>query len=104
MVSGLIPEAPGRPLALEFTSRSANLSWAPPFNEDKVAISHYVIHVRKGETGEWDQTIDTETNSTFFQVGRDITSQLGHNLYKPIPRFRPLAPGLILVMAPKFQA
>ena len=75
MVSGLIPEAPGRPLALEFTSRSANLSWAPPFNEDKVAISHYVIHVRKGETGDWDQTIDTETNSTFFQVG-----PLGHNL------------------------
>jgi hypothetical protein len=48
--------------------RSANLSWAPPFNEAEVSISHYIIHVRKGETGDWDQTVDTETNSTFFQV------------------------------------
>ena len=32
---GGIPEAPGRPLSLAFTSRSVNLSWAPPFNADK---------------------------------------------------------------------
>ncbi len=39
---------------------------APPFNE--VPVTHYVLHVRRGEAGEWDQSLDTETNSTFYHV------------------------------------
>ena len=66
-----IPEAPGRPLSLAFTSRSVNLSWAPPFNADQVGISHYLVQVRAGEETSWKEgsyTVETPDNVTLFQV------------------------------------
>jgi len=66
-----IPEAPGRPLSLAFTSRSVNLSWAPPFNADQVRISHYLVQVRAGEETSWKEgsyTVETPDNVTLFQV------------------------------------
>ena len=68
-----MPEAPGRPLSLAFTSRSVNLSWAPPFNADQVPVTHYVIQVRAGEETPWSEATEVETphNLTLFQV-RDL--------------------------------
>ena len=66
-----VPEAPGRPLSLAFTSRSVNLSWAPPFNTDKVQVSHYLVQVRAGEETSWEEdsyTVETPDNVTLFQV------------------------------------
>ena len=50
-----VPEAPGRPLSLAFTSRSVNLSWAPPFNADQVQVSFYLVQVRAGEETSWEE-------------------------------------------------
>ena len=71
-ISG-VPEAPGRPLSLAFTSRSVNLSWAPPFNADQVRVTHYVIQIRAGEETPWSEATEVETpdNTTLFQV-RDL--------------------------------
>eukprot|EP00094_Tigriopus_californicus_P012020 TCALIF_11614-PA protein Name:"Similar to Ptp99A Tyrosine-protein phosphatase 99A (Drosophila melanogaster)" AED:0.07 eAED:0.07 QI:0/0.7/0.45/0.81/1/1/11/539/1209 len=68
-----VPDAPGKPLIMGFTSRSVNLSWAPPLNTHNSALSHYLIHVRVGEDGGWNQKniIDTPNNATVFQV-RDL--------------------------------
>lgn len=65
-----VPDAPGKPLIMGFTSRSVNLSWAPPLNTHNSALSHYLIHVRVGEDGGWDQKniIATPNNATVFQV------------------------------------
>ena len=66
------PTPPGRPLVMGFTSRSVNLSWTPPLDTHNSPVSHYLIHVRVGEGGDWDQTgkgvLQTQDNSTFFQV------------------------------------
>eukprot|EP00095_Tigriopus_kingsejongensis_P008769 maker-scaffold151_size306168-snap-gene-2.8 protein:Tk08769 transcript:maker-scaffold151_size306168-snap-gene-2.8-mRNA-1 annotation:"unnamed protein product" len=65
-----VPDAPGKPLIMAFTSRSVNLSWTPPLNTHNSPISHYLILVRVGEGGAWDQNniIETANNSTIFQV------------------------------------
>lgn len=65
-----VPEAPGRPLTVAFTSRSVNLSWAPPFNADHVGVSHYIIHIRAGEDTQWEEStvVETTTNETLYQV------------------------------------
>ncbi len=56
---------------MAFTSRSVNLSWTPPLNSHNSPVSHYLIHVRVGEDGEWDDesaAMLTETNATVYQV------------------------------------
>ena len=54
---------------MAFTSRSVNLSWTPPLNSHNSPISHYLIHIRVGENGIWDETVlETDDNSTVFQV------------------------------------
>ena len=55
-----------------FTSRSVNLSWTPPLNAHNSLISHYLIHIRVGEDGGWDDhsgnVIETGNNATLFRV------------------------------------
>lgn len=56
-----------------FTSRSVNLSWTPPLDAHNSPISHYLIHIRVGEDGQWEEsgmqnTLETLDNSTVFQV------------------------------------
>ena len=65
-----IPEPPGRPLTVAFTSRSVNLSWAPPFNADHVGVAKYLIEVRAGEETPWkDSSLVTAPNNiTLYQV------------------------------------
>ncbi|XP_023703350.2 tyrosine-protein phosphatase 99A isoform X4 [Cryptotermes secundus] len=65
-----VPDPPGRPLIMGFTSRYVNLSWAPSQDPHNSPISHYVIHIRVGEDGEWDVTngILTLSNETSYQV------------------------------------
>ena len=65
-----VPDSPGRPLIMAFTSRSVNVSWTPPLNTHNSPISHYLIHIRVGENGGWenDDILETPTNSTVFQV------------------------------------
>ena len=41
-----VPDPPGRPLIMGFTSRSVNLSWAPSLSSHGSPISHYIIHTR----------------------------------------------------------
>ena len=70
-----IPDPPGKPLVMGFTSRSVNLSWAPPLSAHNSPISHYLIHVREGEDGRWTNEDDevnnvseTSDNKTMFSV------------------------------------
>ena len=66
-----VPEAPGRPMTLAFTSRSVNLSWAPPFNADHVGVKNYVVQVRAGEETNWaddSYSVETPDNVTLFQI------------------------------------
>ncbi|XP_076316629.1 putative receptor-type tyrosine-protein phosphatase mosPTP-1 isoform X2 [Tachypleus tridentatus] len=65
-----IPDPPGMPLVMGFTSRSVNLSWAPSINSHNSPILHYIIHVREGEFGKWDGADDivTPNNNTYHQV------------------------------------
>lgn len=55
---------------MSFTSRSVNLSWAPSLNTHYSPITHYIIHVRVGEDGEWNVAngILTPNNATTYQV------------------------------------
>ena len=58
---------------MAFTSRSVNLSWTPPLDTHNSPVSHYLIHVRVGEGGSWDQLegrgiLQTPNNATVFQV------------------------------------
>ncbi|XP_067128847.1 tyrosine-protein phosphatase 99A-like isoform X4 [Centruroides vittatus] len=65
-----VPDPPGMPLMMGFTSRSANLSWAPSGNNHYSPIKYYVIFLRVGEKGQWDlrKGIKTPNNHTRFQV------------------------------------
>ncbi|XP_008200584.1 tyrosine-protein phosphatase 99A isoform X3 [Tribolium castaneum] len=65
-----VPDAPGRPLIVSFTSRSVNLSWAPSQDTHHSPITHYIIHTRVGENGEWNviDEILTPNNESSYQV------------------------------------
>ncbi|CAH0561936.1 unnamed protein product [Brassicogethes aeneus] len=65
-----VPDPPGRPLFMSFTSRSVNLSWAPSQHTHYSPIINYVIHVRVGEEGEWDEmdTVLTKNNETIYHI------------------------------------
>lgn len=65
-----VPDAPGRPLIMSFTSRSVNLSWAPPPNTHSSPVTHYIIQTRVGEEGQWNEQdgILTPNNETSYQV------------------------------------
>ena len=68
-----VPDSPGKPLVMGFTSRSVNLSWTPPLNVHNSPVSHYLIQIRVGEDGIWEErhgsVIETPDNATVFQVG-----------------------------------
>ncbi len=76
-----VPDPPGKPLVMGFTSRSVNLSWTPPLNAHNSLVSHYLIHIRVGEDGDWGgggggggggvgrNLLETPDNATVFQVG-----------------------------------
>ncbi|CAB4058090.1 PTPRG [Lepeophtheirus salmonis] len=57
-----VPDEPGRPLVMAFTSRSVNLSWTPPLSNHNSYILHYLIHIRIGEEGIWDDNLVFETD------------------------------------------
>ncbi|XP_046481648.1 tyrosine-protein phosphatase 99A isoform X1 [Neodiprion pinetum] len=65
-----VPDPPGRPLIMAFTSRSVNLSWAASANSHNNPISNYVIYIRVGEDGSWDEMggIETPTNDTTYTI------------------------------------
>ncbi|XP_060536953.1 tyrosine-protein phosphatase 99A isoform X2 [Cylas formicarius] len=42
-----VPDPPGRPLITFFSSRAANLSWAPPKYTNYSNITHYTVMIRK---------------------------------------------------------
>ncbi|XP_068916356.1 tyrosine-protein phosphatase 99A isoform X2 [Tenebrio molitor] len=65
-----VPDAPGRPLIVSFTSRSVNLSWAPSQDTHHSPVTHYIIHTRVGENGEWNviDGILTPNNESSYQV------------------------------------
>ena len=41
-----VPDPPGRPLIMGFTSRSVNLSWAPSLSSHGSQVTHYIIYTR----------------------------------------------------------
>ena len=55
---------------MAFTSRSVNLSWAPPFNAEEVGVTKYLIEVRAGEDTPWSDSsiVTTPDNVTLYQV------------------------------------
>ncbi|XP_065074555.1 tyrosine-protein phosphatase 99A isoform X1 [Ochlerotatus camptorhynchus] len=65
-----VPDPPGRPLVVSFTSRSVNLSWAYIQDPRNSPTTHFVIESRVGENGDWDQMepIYTNSNQASFQV------------------------------------
>ncbi|XP_043278887.1 tyrosine-protein phosphatase 99A isoform X3 [Venturia canescens] len=65
-----VPDPPGRPIATNFTSRSITISWAPSENSHNNPISHYIINVRVGENGPWDEKkeIVTPNNDTKYYL------------------------------------
>ncbi|XP_021710392.1 tyrosine-protein phosphatase 99A isoform X2 [Aedes aegypti] len=65
-----VPDPPGRPLVLSFTSRTVNLSWAYTQDPRNAPINNFVIETRVGENGEWDQVdpLYTNSNEAFYQV------------------------------------
>ncbi|KAF5300366.1 hypothetical protein FQR65_LT00987 [Abscondita terminalis] len=65
-----VPDPPGRPLIMSFTSRSVNLSWAPTQDTHYSPVTHYIIHTRVGEDGEWNviDGILTPNNETNYYV------------------------------------
>ncbi|XP_023290155.1 tyrosine-protein phosphatase 99A [Orussus abietinus] len=65
-----VPAPPERPLVTHFTSRAVNLSWADSANSHNNPISYYVISIRVGEFGRWDEMdeIKTPTNKTTYTI------------------------------------
>ncbi|KAH7976853.1 hypothetical protein HPB52_020648 [Rhipicephalus sanguineus] len=65
-----VPDPPGIPIVVGFTSRSVNLSWTSSVNTHNSPIQQYIIHIRIGEKGDWDtrNKVMTSDNSTNFQV------------------------------------
>ena len=65
-----VPSTPGKPLIMSFTSRTVNLSWAPPLDSHNAPIMEYVIRQRKGEDSSWETTRDMRTggNTTLHTV------------------------------------
>ncbi|XP_055616400.1 protein sidekick-2-like [Toxorhynchites rutilus septentrionalis] len=66
-----VPDPPGRPLVLSFTSRSVHLSWAHSQDSRNAPVANFIIETRVGENGGWDQVapIRTKDNGTSYQVG-----------------------------------
>ncbi|XP_055614290.1 neuronal cell adhesion molecule-like [Uranotaenia lowii] len=66
-----VPDPPGRPLVVSFTSRSVHLSWAHSQDSRNAPVNYFIIESRVGENGDWDQVapIRTKDNSTSYQVG-----------------------------------
>jgi hypothetical protein len=51
-----VPSTPGKPLIMSFSSRTVNLSWAPPLDSHNAPVLEYVIRQRKGEDSSWETT------------------------------------------------
>ncbi|XP_015791825.1 tyrosine-protein phosphatase 99A isoform X1 [Tetranychus urticae] len=64
-----VPDMPGQPIVMGFTSRSINVSWPPSLNNHNSPILYYIVHVRVGEKGDWESnkvmTIGNETSYQF---------------------------------------
>ncbi|KAI2797964.1 Protein tyrosine phosphatase, partial [Blomia tropicalis] len=67
-----VPDPPGQPFIMSFTSRSLNLSWAPSFNAHHSHVLNYIIHTRIGENGDWDSTNEYATldNRTEYTIDK----------------------------------
>ncbi|XP_075676436.1 protein tyrosine phosphatase 99A isoform X4 [Dermatophagoides pteronyssinus] len=67
-----VPDPPGKPFIMSFTSRSVNLSWAPSFNSHNSPVLNYIIHTRIGENGDWDSMngISTLDNRTEYYIDK----------------------------------
>ncbi|XP_076619526.1 putative receptor-type tyrosine-protein phosphatase mosPTP-1 isoform X3 [Colletes latitarsis] len=65
-----VPDPPERPMIINFTTRSVNLSWAPNVNSHYNPIWHYVIETKIGEDGPWNATkeIMTPNNDTYYSI------------------------------------
>ena len=65
-----VPSVPGKPLIMAFTSRSVNLSWAPPLDNNNSPIQQSIIMSRQGEDTAWGDSnmVETANNSTISTV------------------------------------
>ncbi|XP_074603401.1 putative receptor-type tyrosine-protein phosphatase mosPTP-1 isoform X2 [Brevipalpus obovatus] len=63
-----VPDTPGQPIVMGFTSRSINISWPPSFNNHNSPILQYIIQVKIGENGDWEtMKVATMGNETSYQ-------------------------------------
>ncbi|XP_058130396.1 protein sidekick-2-like [Anopheles ziemanni] len=65
-----VPDPPGRPLVVSFTSRSVDLSWAHSQDARNAPVTNFIIETRVGENGDWNQVspIYTKSNLASYQV------------------------------------
>ncbi|XP_040154808.1 protein sidekick-2-like [Anopheles arabiensis] len=65
-----VPDPPGRPLVVSFTSRSVDLSWAHSQDARNAPVTNFIIETRVGENGDWNQVppIYTKSHLTTYQV------------------------------------
>ncbi|XP_058457054.1 tyrosine-protein phosphatase 99A [Malaya genurostris] len=65
-----VPDPPGRPMVISFTSRSVDLSWAYSQDARTTPITNFIIETRIGENGAWDQVdpIHTQSGKGSYQI------------------------------------
>ncbi|XP_058837647.1 contactin-1-like [Topomyia yanbarensis] len=65
-----VPDPPGRPMVISFTSRSVDLSWANSQDARSTPITNFIIETRIGENGAWDQVepIFTQSGKGSYQI------------------------------------
>ncbi|XP_070493823.1 putative receptor-type tyrosine-protein phosphatase mosPTP-1 [Chironomus tepperi] len=59
-----VPAPPERPLITYFTSRQVNLSWAHLQDSRNDPVIDFIIQIRFGENGAWDECPEVHTNSS----------------------------------------
>ncbi|KAG5670578.1 hypothetical protein PVAND_000830 [Polypedilum vanderplanki] len=93
-----VPAAPERPLITYFTSRQVNLSWAHLQDTRNDPVIDFIIQIRVGENGAWDELPEIHTNNS--QTGYFVRGLLPFTVYS----FRILAVNKLGISAPSKES
>uniref|UniRef100_A0A182XHN7 Uncharacterized protein n=2 Tax=gambiae species complex TaxID=44542 RepID=A0A182XHN7_ANOQN len=74
-----VPDPPGRPLVVSFTSRSVDLSWAHSQDPRNAPVTNFIIETRIGENGDWEQEPPIHTKSS--QAAHQVTGLQPFTVY-----------------------
>ncbi|CRK87865.1 CLUMA_CG001652, isoform A [Clunio marinus] len=93
-----VPAPPERPLITYFTSRQVNLSWAHLQDSRNAPVLDFIIQIRVGETGAWDEWPEVHTNNSIASYV--VTKLLPFTVYS----FRILAVNRLGVSQPSKES